>query len=334
MANLNDVNAALAAIQVHTHANRLEDDGNPRDIGSWHLLYSLADYADAKGLDFMSAAKRVRDTMRSEKRMFYVEVDHNRANGEELGVYLQPRRYEVSALSLRKACELVVSTATPEGPDVRLMDIPSAVDSEVKNWSKYAGAGRVEFGFQSSIANAVSAIRRGGIVSEAKLFDPTNDVAAEDFIGATEASLTIFRDVTKVERPLQDELNALVQAVAQYIEWEGGDYVATFDDVVSERGVLRKIDGTARTVTISSDLSGDNMVRLVISGNGANEELLLNNDEFEESSDDVLKMELILDNATSATVDAIASAEVVMLDDSLVDTDELHQLPRFAKPKM
>ena len=54
------VEAAEAAIRLHAEKLKIDDEGDA-ELGLWHLLDSLHDYAEAKGLDFGEVLRSVEE---------------------------------------------------------------------------------------------------------------------------------------------------------------------------------------------------------------------------------------------------------------------------------
>ena len=81
--------------------------------------------------------------------------------------------------------------------------------------------------------------------------------------------------------------------------------------------------------TVKIEINGpvaEGLMRVVVSGNGADEVLMLDQHEVEEFDEPELKIELILENCTSPTYSAIETAGAVTLDDETVDIDKLQQV--------
>ncbi len=88
------------------------------------------------------------------------------------------------------------------------------------------------------------------------------------------------------------------------------------------------------SVSILSDTTGDGMVLVKISRNGASDDLSLDEAEFEEFSEEITKIELVLDNCTAKTREAFATAENIVIDGIVVEMDEVRRLPVLAGPKL
>jgi hypothetical protein len=62
---MDQIESAVIAIDAHTAARGLDDEGDRANIGLWHLLRSLVLYCDRERVDFMATLEDAQGDIRA-----------------------------------------------------------------------------------------------------------------------------------------------------------------------------------------------------------------------------------------------------------------------------
>lgn len=227
--------AAANAISTYTAMAGIDDDGDPLNIGAWHLIQGMFDFADAHGSGperLVEAANR----MRGAERLHLVQVEDPRADSTTaMPVTLQ--QFEVEATSLRIA-SLMLINGSIKHPSVspRTMRDPYTSEPMALDPDRYAAIGFIRAGNMADVGSAAANAEASGL-TEPILF-PTLDLPF-DRAGALDAAYRAYGDTLRAAGKVHGDrdLNygTLLCAVMALAERQGADPDKLIQSVIEDR---------------------------------------------------------------------------------------------------
>lgn len=248
------IDAAAVAVQVHTHALGIDDDGDAAGIGAWHLLYALHSLCESKGMAFPEVRREA-----TESAPFLIMVASDGRVAPGLPSCME---YEVYADTLAEACAKVA------GPQIR------RVDAERRNrfqhygdlyaapdWDAYSGGAIIEVGSADAkrglqLATNLEWLPKHpeAVLDMVRILNPEIDTAHGDLVESARVAVRVYGQFLGHDpSETAGDIEALVVGLQDYLARSGEDYESMLDDVRSERqfnGLPAVSTGAANTTSL------------------------------------------------------------------------------------
>lgn len=227
------ISAATAAIATHTAAMQLDDDGRPCDVGMWHLLASLAQWADDNEVDFDISLAAAREMLPTPTGLHLVRVEGK--TGEATVVMPVPEhQFEVAAESLDEACSLVVDGLVRDPRVARRAHRDPYTGFPIEpEFHRYDAVGAIREGNRSDIARAAeNAIVTGFWTAP----NPPQVHWDGRRLQPVEAAAAAMSEADRVRGSAEgDALANILADLMCYARRCGGDFDATLADLKEHR---------------------------------------------------------------------------------------------------
>lgn len=231
--------AAANAISTYTAMAGIDDDGDPANIGAWHLIQGMFDYADAHGSGparLVEAALRVRGA----ERLYLIQVEDARAN-TTTAMPVSLEQFEVEATSLRIASLMLINGAIKHhSVSPRTMRDPFTNEAIAFDPDRYAAVGFVRAGNMADVPVSAANSEASGLIEP--IVFPVYDLPF-DRDGAMAAAYETFgntlRAAGKVSGDRDITYATMLAAVMALTERKGVDPEKLIQSAIDDRAELQ-----------------------------------------------------------------------------------------------